>query len=277
MKKKLKENRRRRSVLVTTLVTLTIAAIIGCALGFEKLRSLWREQAIITNMAEQVEIQSGIMVKADVIADFLGLRKGANLALIDFKKKREEILRKVPNLRDIKISHLQLNRVKIEIVEREPIARLGLKGVRHETGKVVDKEGVVFLCQRGTRLLPLIRESANPGSPIGSRLTARSMAALRLLECCREGELRELSVIEVDLAKQDFLTLTLGSTYSRAKIIWQDMDLPQTPASRASLERQLTMLLKAIRSHVGDDAIVWNATDLSSPGKIYADMKGLLQ
>jgi len=54
------------------------------------------------------------------------------------------------------------------------------------------------------------------------------------------------------------------------------MDEPETPASRASLIRQLTHLRDAIRTRVGEGAVIWNATDFSYPGRIYADTKGKL-
>ena len=150
------------------------------------------------------------------------------------------------------------NKVVISADERAPVARMGLKGKGNVTGRVVDTEGMVFIWQRGTQTLPTIRETQAPGTPKGQRITGRTLAALRLIEACREPDFTEFGVLEVDVSKPDFLVATLGN-YSTVKIAWEGMD-DQTPASRADLVRKLTMLRKAIRSQVAPDAVIWNAT-----------------
>jgi len=145
----------RGPLVIGGLVLLALVGL-GLYLGYDKLRDLYLEQSVIRTMDGQVEIESGRMVKADVIAENLGIRPGANLATIDFKERREAILRKIPNLREIRISRILPDRVRVTIEEREPVARLNVRGQKTETGKVVDSEGVVFLCSRGTRQLPII-------------------------------------------------------------------------------------------------------------------------
>ena len=78
---------------MAALVAVVVLLVVG-ALGFGKLRDIYLEQCVITDMAEQVSITSGKMVKADVIAENLGLRKGVNLAKIDFVEKRRAGLEK---------------------------------------------------------------------------------------------------------------------------------------------------------------------------------------
>ena len=141
--------------------------------------------------------------------------------------------------------------------ERTPVARMELRGKNVLSGRVVDTEGVVFLWQRGTETLPTIREARVP-TPKGQRITRRTLAALRLVEICREPEFAELGILEVDVSKPDFLLATLGN-YATVKIAWEGMD-EQTPASHGDLVRKLELLRKAIRSRVAADAVIWNAT-----------------
>lgn len=261
------------------LSVLAVTAVgIAVFIGYDQLRDIWREQGIITDYDNQVSIQSGKMVKADVIAGIFGLKTGANLNTIDFALKREQALEKIANLRELKIRRQLPDRVTITIEEREPIARVGLKGLKRDTGKVVDSEGVVFYCSRGTQLLPLIRESSAPGTSAGHRLEARAKAALKFVEVCRDPAFHELGILEVDSSPHDFLlaTINTGSNYTQLKLAWEDMDAPSTPASTASLIRQLTHLRDAIRTRLGEGSVIWNATDFSSPGRIYADTKGKL-
>jgi len=267
-----------RTPIVIGALILLAFVVLGLWLGYDRLRSIYLEQSVIRSMESQVEIESGRMVKADVIAENLGIKSGANLATINFKERREAILRKIPNLREIRISRILPDRVRVTIEEREPVARLNIRGKKADTGKVVDAEGVVFLCSRGTRLLPIIREATATGTAIGHRLEGRAQAALRFLGACHDPAFQELGVLDVDVSHPDWLfaTINTGTSYTQLKLAWAGMDEPETPESHASLIRQLTHLRDALRTHVGDGAIIWNATDFSYPGRIYADTKGKL-
>ena len=64
------------------------------------------------------------MVHPDVITYHFGLTNGANLATIPFSQLREKLLKRVPNVRDIRIERRLPNRVTVEVIEREPIARI---------------------------------------------------------------------------------------------------------------------------------------------------------
>ena len=258
----MKENKIERSsragLVATAVIVLLVLLGLGAVVGYEKLRGLYLEQCVITDMASQVQITSGKMVHPSTIAEELGLRTGANLALIDFAAKREELLAKIPNLRRVRIERHLPDKVIVTAEERTPVARLGLKSKNVVTGRVVDTEGMVFLWQRGTQTLPTIREVTQQGTPRGQRITGRTLAALRLIEACGEPDFTELGVLEVDVSKPDYLTATLGN-YSRVKIAWEGMD-EESPASRADLVRKLGLLRMAIRSRVAADAVIWNAT-----------------
>ena len=243
-----------------------LALVIGIATGYEKLADIYYEQCVITDVSEQVEITSGKMVKPDVIAENMGLRKGANLAKIDFAAKRDEILRKIPTLRAVSVTRRLPDKVYIVAEERTPVAKMGIRGRRGTTGRVVDTEGMVFLCQRGTQLLPTISEPQAPGIQPGHKIKGRTLAALQLVETCRESEFSELGVQDVDISKPDYLLATLGD-YSRLKISWDGMDSPSAK-SRQDLEGRLRLLVHTIRSRVGTGARTWNAT---MSGNIFAD------
>ena len=262
-----------RGALAALAIAAVAAIVVGVLLGYDKLRSLWLEQCVVRDMESQVFIEAGTMVKADVIADEFGLKAGANLALIDFDAKRKAILKKIPNLRSISVSRRLPDKVSIVTEERVPAARMEVRGSRTATGRVADRDGIVFVCQRGTRLLPVIREAPSAGTPAGHRLSGRVRAAMELIEAGRDREFQELGILEVDATNPDFLLATLGTNYSALKIAWDGMDGQPTAASRASLKRQLSHLTSAMRSRLGSDAVVWNATDFSKPGRIYADKK----
>ena len=255
-----------RGLVVAIAAFAATAAVAGVVMCYGTLAGLYREQCVITDMAEQVEITSGKMVKPDVIAENLGLKPGANLAEINFAEKRREILAKIPTLRTLSISRIMPNRLRVVAEERTPTAKLGIRGQRRISGRVVDSEGMVFICQRDTQLLPTIHEPLPPGIQPGHHIKSRMSAALQLIEACRDPEFAELGVQDVDVSKPDYLLATLGD-YSRLKIAWDEMDSPSAK-SHKNLEDRLALLMKAVRTRVGTGARTWNAT-LSSG--IFAD------
>lgn len=263
------EHKGRKAVILALVVLAALLA--GLAVGYSKLHDIYLEQAVITDMGTQVEITSGKMVRPGTIAEVFGLKAGVNLAEIDFAGKREEVLKTIPNLRSIRITRQLPDKVIICAEERTPVARMGIRGDRRITGRVVDTEGMVFDCMRGTQTLPTIREPLRPGTRKGVRIQGRVLAALRLIEACREPELAELNVLEVDTSKHDFLVATLAN-YSTVKILWDEMD-ESTPAARQDLLSRLALLRDAIRSKVGPDTVIWN---LTIPGKVFADTQGKL-
>ena len=152
--------------------------------------------------------------------------------------------------------------------ERTPIAKMGLRGRRGPTGRVVDAEGMVFPCMRGTQLLPTIVEPQAPGTAVGCRLKGRAQAALQLVVTCREPKFLELGVQDVDIAKPDYLLATISANYAKAKIAWDGMDDVPSSKSSADLAGRLTLLLEAIRSGAAGPVRLWNAT---MPDRIFAD------
>lgn len=267
---KIKSRRNYGPVAVAAVIVFAVIGL-GVVVGYQKIRAIYLEQCVIRDMASQVTINAGKMVHPSNIAEQLGLRPGANLATIDFTKKRDELLKDIPNIRSVRIMRRLPDRVVISVDERTPVARMGLRGSKATTGRVVDTDGMVFVWQRGTQTLPTIREPQAPGVPKGQRIQGRTLAALRLIEACREPEFLELGVLEVDVSKPDFLIATLGN-YSKVKISWDGMD-EHTPAARGDLRVRLSNLVKAIHSRVAPDTVIWNAT---LPDRIFADTQGKL-
>ncbi|MBO6167547.1 MAG: FtsQ-type POTRA domain-containing protein [Kiritimatiellae bacterium] len=273
-----RSNRKRddgSSLKIISGVVLSVALVAlaaGVFFAFTHLRRLWLEQSTITDVARQVTIVTGSHVKSGVILDGFGLTNGANLATIDFKARRSELLGKVANIRSLSIERHLPDRVVITVAEREPVARLGVKGQKGTTGKVVDAEGVVFLRRVGTGMLPVIREARAPGTLPGKTLSGRAAAALKVVVACADGDLASLGILEVDASPRDYLLAVLGN-YQRAKIAWEGMDEPVAGADD-NMRTRLSNLRKAVNSNIATRAIIWNATER---GCITADTKEPIQ
>ena len=256
-------HRGRRVLAVTAMATVVLVAMVA---GFGKLKDLYLEQCVLKDVSAQVSIKSGKMVKADVIAEKLELKPGVNLATIDFKRGREKLLKEIPTLRSVSITRHLPDKLSITAEERIPVAKMGLHGRRGLTGRVVDEEGVVFPCLRGTQLLPTIVETS-PATAIGQKLKDRSLSALRLILACREPKNSELQVLNVDTAKPDYLMATLGGSYARVKITWEGIDEPGSHGYDG-LAARLSNLKKAMHTEAAIGVKMWNAT---MPNRIFAD------
>jgi len=244
--------------LVAVGVVLLAAAAAAIAFAYTYLRDVWREQCVIDDVPSQVTVHDGKLVKGDVVADALGLRKGANLAEIDFAKRRADVLARYPAIRDLTVTRHLPNRVEISIEEREPVVRMNVRGHKGDTGRVADTDGVVFISSSGTQMLPLIWESTAPGTAKGQRLGGAALGALVLLETCRD-QFRELNVIEADVSKSDHIVIVLGTDYSRATIDWPGRENP-SEATKADLVERLTNLRHSYTSRVDDSIREWDAT-----------------
>jgi len=249
-------------------VVAGIALTIGLVTGVNALQKLWLEQCIIKDVSKQVTIVTGNHVKSGVILDGFGLKEGANLAQIDFKAKRLELLARVPNIKSLVIARQLPDRVKITVNEREPVARMGIKGQKNMTGRVVDADGVVFLRRIGTDMLPIIREPVSSGTMPGRSLSGRTASALKLVMLSADKEFSGLGILEVDTSPKDYLLAVLGN-YQRAKICWDGIDEP-TAGTEKNMLSQLRNLQRAVNSNIASRAILWNATE---PGRVTADTK----
>ncbi|MGN0847312.1 MAG: cell division protein FtsQ/DivIB [Kiritimatiellia bacterium] len=260
----------RTTISAMILAALVVLALIGAGIvfAFSALIGVWQEQCRVEDRELDVVITSGKMVHPDVVTLHFGLTNGANLAQIPYADLRLKLLARVPNIKDIRIERRLPNRVTIDVVEREPIVRVAPPRGRVETGRVADREGVVFPFSNNTALLPVIREAGELATPPGKKLTGHAAAALRLVEATAQPELADLRVLEVDTSHTDYLLATLGN-YDRVKIAWDHM-LEDTRQARESLTRQLRHVLQAINVHITPQTTLWIATDWGSPGRVYA-------
>ena len=274
MKKKntLAPNRKGKVIAAAAVIGLVALALAawGLKVAYGKLAEVCERQCCVTDSGEQVEVISGKIVPAQLIVNHFGLTNGVNLAQVPFDTLRERLLRDMPNLKDVKISRRLPNHVRVEVSERVPVVRVIGSGANASANNAADREGVVFWYpRRDTALLPIIREAKRNTSAPGERLTGMARAALMLLEEAAAPEFSALKIQEVDTFKPDYLFATLGDS-SRAKIAWIDMEKP-TKASRISLTNQLTRLTLALKTNLAAGTKLWNATDLGTPGRVYAN------
>lgn len=256
-------------VLGVIAAVALVALAVGAVAWFRSMRQTWLEQCVVTDPARQVEVITGSHVKRSVILEGFGLKEGVNLAQVDFAARRGDLLEKVPNIRSLSITRHLPDSVVISVVEREPLAKVEVKGVKKSSGLVVDSEGVVFRRRGGTTdLLPTIVEARQPGTQPGKSLEGMTRSALELLALCREEDFSGFNVTRVDVSNRDYLLADI-SNGQQAKIAWDGIKAPDS-VSRQNMRERVGALRYALLTGVGQRAIIWNATQ---PGHITADTK----
>lgn len=265
-----KGNGRALTAVILACVAAFALAAWGIAAICGKLAETYERQCCVTDSGEQIEIIGGKVIEPRLIVNHFGLTNGVNLAHVDFPKLRDRLLECAPNIRDIRITRRLPNFVRIEVIERIPVARVIGHGANASKNNVADREGVIFWYPRKhTALLPIIRETKKNAVANGKSLSGMALAALHLLQEASAPEYDVLKIQEVETFKPDYVLATLGDS-SRAKIAWEDMDKPSR-ASRISLTNQLARLTSVVKCNVAAGTKLWNATDWHTPSRIYAD------
>lgn len=254
------------------VVALAAALSVPC-LAFAKLREVWQEQFRVTDADVDVVVSNKSprrMVHPEVVVLAFGLTNGANLATIPFARLRENLLARLPNIRDVRFQRRLPNRITAEVIEREPSVRIAGTKRRSTSNRVADPDGMVFTLSANTDELPLVREAGDSPTPPGRTLSPAGMAAVRLVDALSDPELSGMRVLEIDTSHKGYLLLTF-SDYSQARIAWEQM-FEGTRKSNESLRKQLRNLSSAMASRINPQTTLWIATDFGGPtSRIYGN------
>ena len=129
-----------------------------------------------------IEMPGATMTQGD-LAEITGIDPGASIFAVDMSAMEAE-MRKRPGIVRIEVSRHLPDTLKVELVERIPVAwiecrRLGIIGRDPATGVVVDRDGVCFPCEKwwekeGATLPEIVvREATELDFAIGERLRHR--------------------------------------------------------------------------------------------------------
>jgi len=206
---------------------------------------------LLKNTSDKVMIDTGKTVTPDLIKQFLGIHEGVNLFSINVDAKRDELLRIAPSIKDITIVRIMPDALKISIIERDPVVRIGLDG------RVADEEGVVFVRYHNTSGLPvIIRSSGNVKAKPGDQLHDMDLAAVSLAASTFRPECKlRMYSLDSSFARYIMLTFPDGRT---AKIAWQDMT-EFTRISRQKMLKQYDNLVQCMTLDFGKIHYAWDA------------------
>lgn len=221
----------------------------------------------LRDLRQNITVHTGKTLTPEVICGVLGLREGVNVFDLPIEQKRIELMERAANIRNITIVRRMPNKLIITIIEREPIARIGITGTE---GRVVDEEGVVFNRNAGIGALPFIKGADNLAHlKPGDRLHGMAMSAVRLVVSAQRPEVR-LRLLELDTVKEDYLLLTF-SDHRQAKFAWDGMDDDEKDTT-SRMQAHFDELGTFMESEAGRICLMWDAR---VQGRIAATLPGI--
>jgi len=220
--------------LLGSLLVLGVGLFVVKSAG----RSLFSENPLFT--IRKLEVRSGRVIPPDLVKEYTKIQEGMNLFAPNIGRTRREFLQKVHGARGIEISRDLPDRMVVTVLERVPLAVIGMNGFL-----VADREGVLFVMRSGTRELPVIKGFSGTALKPGARLRGMASAALQVLEACSNPDLG-IDLSAVDIENRDFLVLLLGDGKS-ARLSWDKMEEP-SPESKRALMNKLRNLSRALQT-----------------------------
>ena len=239
-------------ILVPALIA---GAVYGGYLGLGAAgRWLFSENPRFT--IRNVVVHGGTPGAQGRVREYARIVAGMNIFAFDAQSTRTAILRQAPRFKSMDVSRQLPDTVRIDIVERVPLARvdLGRYGVF-----VADAEGVVFLPESSSRGLPAILGYSAPGLQPGHVMTGMGAAALQVVAACQDAGIG----VRVDTIK---VTRDCGVLNARGAgwtcevpFTWAGMG-ERTESSRGSLRDKLIGLRKTKESAAGRQAAYLDGT-----------------
>lgn len=258
---RLSDRRRARAyrVIIIVLVPLLIGAVVFLLrFGLRMTGGLLfsrNDRFTITNL----DIKGGAAINSDLIREYTQISEGMNLFGFNIRKVREKFLRSAPNARSMEIVRVLPDTLRIEVVERVPLARIG----RREC-LVVDSAGCVFGLRSRLYELPVITGYGNRNLRPGDRVDGMALAAIEVLEVCENPGIG-LPVAGIDVRNRDYLVVRLPDGKS-GRLSWEGMG-EKASESREKLIAKLRKWVWALKTEKGKQS---SEFDLTFPGRIYS-------
>ncbi len=223
-----------------------------------------------TPRIEHVDIVGGETINAAFLRELLELNEGAPLfdsshgfCGDDLLLKRDRLLY-APTLATVTFTRTLPNSFHVAVTERVPIARI------EDQNKAIDRNGIVFICNRGLERLPSLtgipEDKLDPGTNLLKEIRMLP-AAIECLECLAEGAsvVSTSMLLRLDVSRWNYLECTLVNRKT-LKLAWKYMGTGSKKA-RVHLVNQLNYSLDAIGSPRGKGASRFDAT---IPGRCFA-------
>ncbi|MFO7869865.1 MAG: FtsQ-type POTRA domain-containing protein [Kiritimatiellia bacterium] len=201
---------------------------------------------------KHVEINGGGQIVKDYITGKQKIIEGRNLFSVDISEVRETFLDRAPNYRTMEITRVLPDKLKVEVIERIPVARIGWQGYL-----AVDDEGAVFSPLEKSASLPLIAGYESEDLQPGGRVNGMARAAIEAIEVCRTSDV-DLPVSAVDVRGEHNIIVILANG-KRGILRWKGMG-EMGPASEERLRTKLLQWKRTLEKPEGRGCSTFDLT-----------------
>ena len=191
-----------------------------------------------------LDIKTGKVLTPELIQEYTHIHEGMNLFGFDAKTVRADVLHRAPNVKSISFTRQLPDTVKIDVVERDPVARFGGK-----SGLLVaDRDGYVFILRTGRPELPVILGYKDESLKPTTHVQGSTLLALEALDACNDPRLA-LRVDSIDVGREEYLLLSVpyDEVVWEIKLAWRGMG-SGSPESRKDLLSRLSKIVQTLQS-----------------------------
>lgn len=232
-------------MLVGTLIGLSLCALFVWLLG----RAFFFNNDRFAIQRVIVQVDKGQTLTPDIIKRKTGFLEGTNMFAVDMGEVREEFMRVFPVVQHMEITRILPGTVKILVIERTAVARLGFT-----SSLCVDSTGHIFGQAAGRRTLPIISGDGVESFAPGHRLDGAPLAALEfLLGCQNFGRGIVVESVKVNGPKELSVRVTYEAVLWEGRLAWNDMG-KGSPAGDNDLAQKLAKMKTVFRNCPGERA-----------------------
>lgn len=202
-----------------------------------------------------IEVDVGLkaVITETLVREHAGIKPGMNLFEVPIKKIRSDFLKNMSNIKDMEIRRRLPDTLKIRIIEREPVARIGRTGVL-----VADSDGYIFLGKKDIVKLPVIFGHTGLVLRPGDQTDGMTFAAIQVLEMCRDPMFEIIDIKSIDVSNKEYITLWLTGGVSD-QLAWEKMG-ERSKTAESDLMRRLSKLSQVLQSDEGKRKTSFDST-----------------
>lgn len=230
--------RLRTEITLIAAIFACVAAFTGLAFGWRWLNALMFTQNPVYTI-QNVEITTQLAATPERIQALTSIHEGINIFAFNASRKREELLRNVPNLADVRIKKILPDTVKITAIDRLPVLQLA------KTNFAVDSQGTVMAIDEAQRRrwmsLPILTEGTRKINVIpGQTLSGRHALALDIMNVYNAMDSISFRIDSIDVGGRIYLILQMAEGHCEIRLAWDEM------TSQENMRKALSMASKAL-------------------------------
>ncbi len=233
-------------------VCVAIVFVLWFVFGAGK-KVLFTENSLFALRNLEIVVDPNGEVTPQLIRGYAQLTPGMNIFDIDVQKIRSAFLQDMHNVKVMELRRHLPNTLRIKVIEREPIARIGRAGIL-----VADTDGHVFVKKTDLDRLPVVYGNKGVRLRPGSRAEGMTYAAIQTLDICNDLRFEAIDIKSIDVGDSEKITLWLAGN-KVALLSWYKMG-EEIDESRSELFLKLNKFAKTLESDQGRRKTRFNLT-----------------